>query len=205
MTKTFLHVGCGPKRKNATTVGFNSPEWTELTFDIDPSVKPDLVGSMTDMSAVATASVDAIFSSHNLEHLYVHEVEVALREFHRVLKPEGFAVITCPDLQAVAQLIAADKLTEAAYVSPAGPIRPIDIVFGYSPAIAAGNRHMAHHCGFTQKVMIGTLQAAGFRGFAGARRPAPFLDLWVIATPLPKSDDELRQLGALHFPSAPKK
>lgn len=205
MTKTFLHIGCGPKRKNATTRGFNRDEWKELTFDIDPAVKPDIVGTMSDMSAVPSASVDAIFSSHNVEHLFVHEVEGALREFRRVLKPDGFAVITCPDLQGVAELIAADKLTEPAYVSPAGPIRPLDIVFGHTGSIAAGNHYMAHRCGFTQKALIGTLQAAGFRGFAGARRPAPFLDLWVIATPEPSNDEALRQLASQHFPSAPKK
>ncbi len=81
--KTFLHVGCGPKHKNQTTRGFNTPDWTELRLDIDASVAPDIIGTMTDMSAVADASVDAIFSSHNIEHLYPHEVPVALAEFLR--------------------------------------------------------------------------------------------------------------------------
>jgi len=27
--QTFLHVGCGPKRKNQTTKGFNQPHWLE--------------------------------------------------------------------------------------------------------------------------------------------------------------------------------
>jgi hypothetical protein len=44
-------------------------------------LNPDIVGTMTDMSAVADASVDALFSSHNIEHLYPHEVPVALAEF----------------------------------------------------------------------------------------------------------------------------
>ena len=54
--KTFLHVGCGPKRKNQTTRGFNTADWTELRLDIDASVAPDIIGTMTDMSAVADAS-----------------------------------------------------------------------------------------------------------------------------------------------------
>ena len=32
---TFLHIGCGPKRKPQTTRGFNTDAWTELRFDID--------------------------------------------------------------------------------------------------------------------------------------------------------------------------
>ena len=118
--KTRLHPSCGPTRKNKTTAGFNTPEWNELRPDIDESVNPDIVGTMQDMSAVADASVDAIFSSHNIEHLYPHEVPQALAEFKRVPKTEGFAVITCPDLQSVATLIAEDKLTELAYTAPAG-------------------------------------------------------------------------------------
>ena len=69
---TFLHVGSGPKRKDRTTKALSSADWTELRFDIDESVKPDLVGTMTDMFSVSSESVDAVFSSHNIEHLYPH-------------------------------------------------------------------------------------------------------------------------------------
>lgn len=152
------------------------------------------------MSAVADASVDAVFSSHNIEHLYPHEVPLALAEFKRALKPDGFAVITCPDLQSVCVLIAEDKLTEAAYTSPAGPIAPLDILYGHRPQLAAGNLYMAHRCGFTLKVLIGTLQAAGFAAVAGKRREHPCYDLWALASMGPMTEDALRQLAAAHFP-----
>ena len=45
---------------------------------------------MTDMPAVEDAYVDAVFSSHNIEHLYAHEVAEALSEFKRVLNEDGF-------------------------------------------------------------------------------------------------------------------
>lgn len=198
--RKFLHIGSGPKRKDQTTRGFNTAEWEEIRLDIDENVKPDIVGTMLDMSAVADASVDAIFSSHNIEHLYPHEVPLALAEFIRVLKPDGFAVITCPDLQSVCVLTAEDKLTEAAYTAPAGPITPIDILYGHRPQLAAGNLYMAHRCGFTQKVLSGTLQAAGFAAVAAARRAAPFFDLWAIASKSARSEDEMRAFAAEHFP-----
>lgn len=198
--KTFLHVGCGAKRKDQTTRGFNTPEWTELRLDIDPAVRPDIVGSMTDLSALADASVDAIFSSHNIEHLYPHEVPLALREFLRVLKPQGFAVITCPDLQSVCKLVAADKLTEPAYTAPAGPIAPLDILYGHRPALARGNLYMAHRCGFTRKVLAATLQAAGFAMIAAKARPTHF-DLWAVASKSARSEEEMRALAAAHFPA----
>lgn len=196
---TFLHVGCGPKHKDRTTAGFNKPEWTEQRLDIDASVNPDIVGTMTDMSAVADASVDAVFSSHNIEHLYPHDVPLALAEFRRVLKPGGFAVITCPDLQSVCALVAEDKLTEPAYTSPAGPIAPLDILYGHRPQMARGNLFMAHRCGFTQKVLAGTLQAAGFASVATRRRGHPAYDLWAVASTL-ADEAGLRQLAAAHFP-----
>ena len=198
---TFLHIGCGPKRKEQTTRGFNTADWNELRLDIDASVAPDITGTMTDMSALADASVDAIFSSHNIEHLYPHEVPVALAEFKRVLKPDGFAVITCPDLQSVCALVAADRLTEPAYTSPAGPIAPLDILYGHRPALARGNLYMAHRCGFTQQLLTGTLRAAGFAVVASRRREHPAYDLWAVASVSPRSEDDMRQVAGKHFPT----
>jgi predicted SAM-dependent methyltransferase len=51
------------------------------------------------MMPVATGSVDAIWSSHNLEHLQRHEVPLALREFFTVLKPQGLLLLELPNLR----------------------------------------------------------------------------------------------------------
>src|SRR5882724_3187896 len=106
---TFLHVGCGHAGKAQTTKGFDTLDWREVRLDIDPAVRPDIVGSMTDMAAVPDGAMDAVFSSHNIEHLYPFETPVALAEFLRVMRPDGFAVITCPDLRSVAALVVEDK------------------------------------------------------------------------------------------------
>lgn len=179
--KKFLHIGCGPKYKEQTTLGFNKPEWQEIRFDIDESVKPDVMGTMTDMKAIDDNSFDAIFSSHNIEHLYPHEVPVALREFLRVLKPTGIAVITCPDLQSTCALVADNKLVQPAYQSGAGPITPLDILYGHRKSMQSGNLFMAHRCGFTRDVLWGTLRDAGFVSVMALARPKKF-DLWAFAT-----------------------
>ncbi len=197
--KTFIHVGCGHKNKEKTTPEFAS--WQEIRFDIDESVRPDLLGTMTEMRSVGSESVDAIFSSHNIEHLYPHEVPLALTEFLRVLKPNGYLVLTCPDLQSVCALVAEDRLTEPAYTSPAGPIAPIDILFGHRPAMQQGNLYMAHRCGFTKKVLADTMQIAGFKKTATKRRLSPFFDLWILASKKEISDKEITTLANLHFPS----
>ena len=199
--KTFLHVGCGQKRQSQITLGFGDvTRWKELRLDIDPQVQPDVEGTMLDMSLVPTGSVDAVYSSHNIEHVYPHEVMVAMSEFLRVLAENGFLVITCPDLQSVSALIADDKLTEPAYDSPAGPIAPIDILYGFRKSIERGNHFMAHKCGFTRKVLHGTLQAAGFKSIGSLARGHPFYDLWAVAAKDDRTDDEMRVLASQHLP-----
>lgn len=160
-----LHVGCGSVEAGKLPDQFFTPgEWRELRYDIDPNVAPDIIGSITDMGGVPTASVDAVWSSHNVEHLYPHEVPVALAEFRRVLKPGAFALITLPDLQQVAELVAAGKLEEPAYMSDAGPIAPIDIIFGWRLPMAMGNLYMAHRTGFVQNSLKKAMDDAGFVG-----------------------------------------
>jgi hypothetical protein len=141
---------------------FTKGGWREVRLDINPAVTPDIVASMTDMSPVASGSVQAIFSAHNLEHLYPHQVPVVLAEFRRVLAPAGVVVIGVPDLQKVAELVAADRLEEPAYQSPMGPIAPLDILYGLRTALAAGNLFMAHHTGFTARTLANTFATAGF-------------------------------------------
>lgn len=200
--KTFLHVGCGSKTKEQTTKGFMTAEWSELRLDIDPNAKPDILGSMLDMGKVKDASVDAIFSSHNLEHVYPHEVPVAIHEFKRVLKPDGYLVLTCPDLQSICALVADDKLTDTAYTSPAGPIAAVDMIYGHRDSLRRGNAHMAHRCGFTEKVLTATFRQFGFRSTASARRAHPFYDLWMLATLDDRVEEQLAPLVQLHFPLA---
>ena len=133
--KTFLHVGCGPQYKSQIK-GFDNESWKEIRFDIDEKVNPDIVGTLLDMSAVETGSVDAIYSSHNIEHVFPHEVPIVLREFHRVLKDDGMVVLRCPDLQSVCEAVVDDKLLQPLYESAKGPISPIDILYGHRPAIS---------------------------------------------------------------------
>jgi hypothetical protein len=198
---TLLHVGCGRKDKTKTTKAFNTPEWQEIRLDIDPQSKPDVVASMLDMSSVASQSVDAIFTSHNLEHLYPHEVPLALLEFQRVLSPQGFLVATCPDLQEIGRLVGEGRLLEPLYISPAGPISALDVMYGHRKSLIKGNHFMAHKCGFTLKALVELISAVGFAKVAGFRRKAPYFDLWVVASKARQTEEEITALLQAHQPS----
>src|SRR5262249_34156308 len=140
LSKRVLNAGSGPRSPRALHGFFADGSWEEVRLDINPDVKPDVVGSIINMkNMIADASFDAVWSSHNLEHLYAHEARPALREFRRILKPDGFALITTPDLETVARFIVEQGLEAVAYTSPAGPITALDMLFGHSAAIQHGN------------------------------------------------------------------
>jgi Methyltransferase domain len=117
--------------------------------DIDESAAPDVLADLTDLSPIPTGVADAVWASHCVEHLYAHEVSVALTEFRRILRSDGFACMIVPDLQTVAQHVAANRMHEPLYQSASGPITPHDMLFGFGAAIAVGRTSMAHRCGFT--------------------------------------------------------
>jgi predicted SAM-dependent methyltransferase len=175
-SKTVLNVGCGYPLRQKLHRHFHGPEWREIRLDLDPAVQPDIVCSITDISPVAADWVDAVWSSHNLEHLQRHEVPLALAEFLRVLKPHGLLLVTLPDLQQVARLVAEDRLEESAYVSQSGPITPLDMIFGHTASLARGNQFMAHRSGFTARSLHKLLIEAGFVEVT-LRQGASF-DLW---------------------------
>jgi len=170
----LLHVGCGVHAHEKLPTVFRHNGWREIRLDIDPDVCPDFVASITDMRVISDEAVDAVYSSHNVEHLYPHEVPLALREMRRVLKKTGFALIKLPDLQEVARHVAEGNLDNVLYVSPMGPIAPLDILFGHRPSLADGNMFMAHRTGFTGSTLGAALINAGFAAVMVQRDPSAF-------------------------------
>lgn len=178
--KRVLNAGSGPYRPEKLHPAFSPATWTEVRLDIDPHVRPDHVGTVSNMRPFAPdASFDAIWSSHNVEHLHTYEVPGAFAEFRRVLKSDGFALITCPDLEAITRLIADGQMHRVIYTSPAGPITPLDMLYGHSASIASGNIYMAHNTGFTTEQLGRAALEAGFEEVRVGK--GRFLDIWALA------------------------
>ncbi|MDD4927367.1 MAG: methyltransferase domain-containing protein [Methylotenera sp.] len=167
--KTLLHVGCGGSDIRNLPFPFQNGDWDEIRYDIDPNAKPDIVGCLQDMSIIEDGSIDSIYSSHNIEHVWAFEVQAVLVEFRRVLRPDGFALILCPDILSVADAITQGYLEEPVYHSPAGPITALDIIYGYHVDIAKGNIFMAHKTAFTSDTLAKHLLSAGFSSVVIAR------------------------------------
>ena len=153
------------------------------------------------MNLVESSSVDAIYSSHNIEHIFPHEIPFALKEFYRVLNDDGIVVITCPDIQSVGEALTNDKSLDALYDSPMGGVSAIDIIYGHRETTKDGNIFAAHKCGFTYSTLDRVFFEAGFEARVGGRRPDAF-DLYLVAFKQRKSDDELKRIATNFLPQA---
>ncbi len=197
--KIFLHVGCGSQNKSSC-LGFNNDNWKEIRFDIDERVNPDIVGTMTDMKSVETGSVDAVYSSHNIEHIFPHEVPIALSEFYRVLKEDGIVVITCPDLQSAGEALTEDRLYETLYEGHTGPVTAFDVLFGHRETTADGNVFMIHKGGFTYSTLDRAFYEAGFKVRVGGRSGT--CSLYLVAFKQKKSEEEVKKIAVPFLPGA---
>jgi SAM-dependent methyltransferase len=187
--RVLVNVGCGALNASTVPAYFNG--WRHLRVDVDPAVEPDIIADLTDLSPIPDGSADAVWAAHCVEHLYAHQVKVALAEFRRVLREDGFLCVIVPDLQTVAQYVAENRLHEPIYQSQAGPVTAHDIFFGFGAAIANGRTSMAHRCGFTPGMLQRSFQQHPFGELLIRRRLADF-ELAALARVTPAKDDAER-------------
>lgn len=130
-----LDIGCGPVP--------HGPDFKT----VDLFYPADIRAPMWDLP-VPDASVDAIWSSHALEHVAAAHVQPTLREWRRVLRPSAQAEILVPDLDYVAHYWLAHRGTQ----------RALDIMFGNQ-----ANEGQFHKTGWCQQSLREALLEAGFR------------------------------------------
>jgi predicted SAM-dependent methyltransferase len=80
------------------------PEWE--VFNIQAGEHVDHVGDAKDLSRFADETFDEIYASHILEHFdYKDTLNIALKEWYRVLRKEGKMSISVPNIQVICGLI----------------------------------------------------------------------------------------------------
>ena len=133
-------------------IGGKTPHSDWTIVDVLPGPHVAHVGSCTDLSAFRDGSVTEIYASHVVEHLgYQSELMQALREFNRVLAPNGMLRISVPDLRILCTLFL-DPALEAQE-----RFHVMRMMFG-------GQMDEAdfHKVGLTDEFLAGYLDAAGF-------------------------------------------
>jgi hypothetical protein len=85
------------------------------------------------------------------------------------------------------------------YESPAGPIAPIDILYGLRSDLAKGKIYMAHKTGFTYSALQDAFFKSGFKFNLGAARPE-FFDLWIVSFKRFTSSEEAIKIAMNFLP-----
>jgi predicted SAM-dependent methyltransferase len=138
-TDVKLHIG-GTQRKEG---------WKILNILPGPDV--DIVGTCTDLSMFADASVDQVYASHVLEHIAGNDVYTALNEIFRVLKPGGVLKASVPDLSILCEL----------YLKYMGqPVEQVKI----TKMIYGGHvdDYDIHHFGYNIQIITSIMAMTGF-------------------------------------------
>ena len=168
-TRKVLNVG-GNSKKIPLPIQYETFE--HLLLDIDPTGDPDVLCDSRELTKLNGEQFDMIYCSHNLEHYYEHDVRLVLTGFMHVLKSGGGIHLIVPDMQTVFQTIIEKKLDidDVLYESALGPIRVIDVIYGYSKQIeSSGVDFFAHKTGFSIKSLTQVLINAGFQNIHGQR------------------------------------
>jgi predicted SAM-dependent methyltransferase len=142
MTRIRLHIGGRQSH----------PDWKILDVQSRPEV--DYVSDASKLNLFEDDSVDAIYSSHVLEHFHYKindEVFNTLKEWHRVLRPGGKLLISVPDLKTICELYLKTNLV------PEEKFRLMGIIFG-----GQVNLYDVHKVGFDFDILGMYLKWTGF-------------------------------------------
>ncbi len=134
-----LNLGCGFDRRE----GY-------LNVDFQAFHEPDLVADIRHLDTLGSAEFDEIVAQDVLEHLERQDVDAALCEWARLLRPGGRLLLRVPDIIGVARLLCRHQDLDTQRTL-------IQNLFGTQAYTGD-----YHHAGFTEVTMRASLAAAGF-------------------------------------------
>ncbi len=102
--KTAVDIGCGPIHRTIEGI-------TPIRVDIREDVQPDYRADVRDLP-FGDESFDIVFSSHVLEHFNRAEWKLVLKEWLRLVKPDGKIILNLPNIAWAAHMIAVEHIID---------------------------------------------------------------------------------------------
>lgn len=141
---TLLNIGCGSK---------SYPGYKNVDVFFAPWIH--FVAEMYDLP-FDDGSISGIFSSHALEHVGWELVHKTIREWHRVLRPDGFLHLRMPDLEmCLKEYLESEDYFRRQFLKFA--------IYGLQRALSdEPDEAQYHRSGFSLKEMCAYLEQRGF-------------------------------------------
>lgn len=158
--KVLLNIGSGKNKLNLNSL----KDYTEVSYDADASLKPDIVGDILNLGVFKSDSVDVLWASHIVEHLHTKQVPDVLQNINRVIKDKGIGIVIVPNVKEIGKELLLGQIHKPVYVSPAGPITPMDILYG-AVYLSENNDFMMHKTGFTEDYASDLLASLKINGY----------------------------------------
>lgn len=151
-----LNLGCGRKQYEG---------WTNIDLYAEPLPGQIFLKVNIIDPPYQENTVDRIISSHSLEHLRIVDAQKALKNWHRILKPQGQMLLSVPNLD----VILAELLKKNIYDSVWNWF--LRTLYGYQQSSETGIKDMDqpddpgqhHRCGWTNEMFLRDLQRVGFK------------------------------------------
>jgi predicted SAM-dependent methyltransferase len=167
-SKVYLNAGCGPNIK---------PNFINLDYNWAPGI--DLCWDLRKRLPFADASINGVYSEHCLEHLTYGDCLNALREFKRVLRPNGTLRVVVPDAELYFDLYQKHKAGEQVSF----PYIPTPPPKDFTPLMAINRvfREPGHLYAYDAATLGQALEQSGFKnvektGFMEGRDPVLLID-----------------------------
>ncbi|MBL8835761.1 MAG: methyltransferase domain-containing protein [Alphaproteobacteria bacterium] len=150
-------------------IGGTDPKDGWSIFNVVPGPHVDHVGDILDLGRFADASVDEIYASHVLEHVWLEQAKSVLRSFARILVPGGRLMVSVPDLPTLCRIYLDPRLSQSQST------QVMAMIYG-----AHLDAHDIHHVGFNEGLMSTALAEAGFRRIRRVEDHGLFQDTSVL-------------------------
>lgn len=139
------------------------PDWKIL--NIIPEEGVDFIGDAKDLGQFIDESIQNIYASHVLEHLALSEITPCLKEWHRVLAPDGLLLISVPNLSTLCELFASGEC------DPDNRFLIIKMIMG-----SQKNPYDFHRSAFDMDLICHFLAEAGFQSISEVESHGIFKD-----------------------------